>query len=1478
MATDLNHINDPTRRVLIIDVPRISSLPYIENFNSNNGSWVSGGTNNSWQYGIFTDMGGDQGYGASWSTNLTGNYNDNEDSWVISPVFDLGSNPDPLVSFDIKYSTESCCDRIYFEVSTDGGTNFTTVTSWAGSSSNNWIHYSDTVFTNACNNSCVRFRFRLHTDGSVVYPGVAVDNFQLLPNPRTNKVEIVDLHFNNKCSPTASETIGISIRNIGHNVLCNVPVYCRITHPTQPTQLLSMIIPGPVYPWQRVNAVFPTTANLSQYASGTYTLTGWVDLSTDPDHSNDTVVRYNPDTITSFPYLVTFDTWHENWVSNGNLANTWEIHTFSKMGGNSGFGRSWVTNYRGNYNNNESSWVMSPLLDFSNLSCPLLEFDIKYNTESCCDWGQVQYSLNGGSTWTTLGTSSDPNWYNSTTSWRGSSSSSWQHVVHTLTPLANQSCVLLRFLFNSDGSAVYDGFALDNIKIYDNNPDVAPIALIQPVANKQFCDRRSNETVVIRFFNYGCSTVSNVPFTLSYAGPHTGSLSEVVPGPIAPGSYVDYTCTHTVDMSGAGAYTFTIITQYPGDARLANDTISVILNQLFYQPIVVTAYPYFENFNTSDGGWILHPSSTNATFQWGTITDMGGPQGNGNCWATNLTGDYNDNENDYLYTPIFDMSSIISPLLEFDLKMITESCCDWLALEYSINGGSSWTNLGTWIGDLSSSWNHIRLPICNLSGQSCVIFRFVFHSDRYVVYTGPAIDNFRISDQSNDVGVVSILQPLTTNDFCERREHVPVQVRIKNYSCVSVSNIPVTFVMTGPVNVSYTEIVPGPINPNSTLDYTFTSTVDLTHVGTYQVQAYTDLAGDPYHLNDTVKTSVIVSAYLGIINTFPYAENFNSGHNGWQVVGNTTFSLGTFSKLGGNAGYGLSWMTNLTGSYNDNENGYLVSPIFDLSTLSCAWISFDYKFNTEAGFDYATFEYSTNGGVTWNTLGTAGDFENWFNSGSRWTGNGGISWIHAQHDISFLAGQTCVIFRVFFHSDGSVVRDGFAFDNFNIHSTRIDAALTGASGCYGANYPLQIFVRNNNNGTNRFCNPTEHINSITVTTTVNGGSPTTQTITGLDIAPNTTAVVTVPGVFVPNNISTIFVQISMPNGNPDYVTYNDTMPVRSNNWPMCNDHCAYAIQLYQGTTIASQTSFATIDPSEDPPFSGCQPMTVENTVWYFFQTDAMGGNVTIDITNTVCNPSSQGIQVDILQAVGDPCNPSDNIELACFNNGNTNDIHYELNNLPPNSTFLIVVDGYANNSCNFNITLTGAVPLPVEWLHFDAKLVDGEVILNWTTVSELNNDYFVVQRMPEGGKNFEDIIVIDASGTTNSISRYKAIDPVPYVGLSYYRIKQVDYNGNYSFSDVRAVNNMAENSFQVYPNPISAGQELKICFNTPISGSIILFSGEDKVVYKAKFNIDPNNSCTFLWLPASLNPGSYRLIIQTEDGNVYTFALHVINK
>jgi len=109
-------------------------------------------------------------------------------------------------------------------------------------------------------------------------------------------------------------------------------------------------------------------------------------------------------------------------------------------------------------------------------------------------------------------------------------------------------------------------------------------------------------------------------------------------------------------------------------------------------------------------------------------------------------------------------------------------------------------------------------------------------------------------------------------------------------------------------------------------------------------------------------------------------------------------------------------------------------------------------------------------------------------------------------------------------------------------------------------------------------------------------------------------------------------------------------------------------------------------------------------------------------------------------------------------------------------------------------------PLPVDWLSFEVQSVSGISILNWQTINEKNNDHFEIQKSKDG-------ISYLSIGTVQSLSTignksYEFNDENPYTGITYYRLKQVDKNGDFSYSEIKILRN--ENSsfeLSIYPNP-----------------------------------------------------------------------------
>jgi len=124
--------------------------------------------------------------------------------------------------------------------------------------------------------------------------------------------------------------------------------------------------------------------------------------------------------------------------------------------------------------------------------------------------------------------------------------------------------------------------------------------------------------------------------------------------------------------------------------------------------------------------------------------------------------------------------------------------------------------------------------------------------------------------------------------------------------------------------------------------------------------------------------------------------------------------------------------------------------------------------------------------------------------------------------------------------------------------------------------------------------------------------------------------------------------------------------------------------------------------------------------------------------------------------------------------------------------------------------------LPVELLDFDCELINDIVEIKWVTATETDNDYFTVERSTDA-LNFEKVIQVPGAGNSTSVNEYFAIDHEPYTGISYYRLKQTDYNGNYDYSHIVTVENYQsedviefEGIFNVYPNPAKTGDNFYV--------------------------------------------------------------------
>jgi hypothetical protein len=112
-----------------------------------------------------------------------------------------------------------------------------------------------------------------------------------------------------------------------------------------------------------------------------------------------------------------------------------------------------------------------------------------------------------------------------------------------------------------------------------------------------------------------------------------------------------------------------------------------------------------------------------------------------------------------------------------------------------------------------------------------------------------------------------------------------------------------------------------------------------------------------------------------------------------------------------------------------------------------------------------------------------------------------------------------------------------------------------------------------------------------------------------------------------------------------------------------------------------------------------------------------------------------------------------------------------------------------------------ASSLPIELINFNAILNGKKVDVTWATATESNNYYYTIEKSKDG-VNFETSSIVDAAGNSLSMLYYKDVDANPYEGISYYRLKQTDFNGTFTYSKIVTVNySISYDCITIFPNP-----------------------------------------------------------------------------
>jgi lysophospholipase L1-like esterase len=175
-----------------------------------------------------------------------------------------------------------------------------------------------------------------------------------------------------------------------------------------------------------------------------------------------------------------------------------------------------------------------------------------------------------------------------------------------------------------------------------------------------------------------------------------------------------------------------------------------------------------------------------------------------------------------------------------------------------------------------------------------------------------------------------------------------------------------------------------------------------------------------------------------------------------------------------------------------------------------------------------------------------------------------------------------------------------------------------------------------------------------------------------------------------------------------------------------------------------------------------------------------------------------------------------------------------------------------------------AALLPVKLSKFDAVALEKRIDLNWETASETNNSHFVIERSLNG-REFKAIGEIKGKGNSNSKVKYTFSDKSPVTGKNYYRLKQVDLDGKFTFSQVVAVSlKSAPSAVLLYPVPAYTSINLKIAADKKESIQINIYDRSGNTKSSFTRNLDKGEN--LLQFPVSSLPtGNYVMQIKQES-------------
>ena len=790
-----------------------------------------------------------------------------------------------------------------------------------------------------------------------------------------------------------------------------------------------------------------------------------------------------------------------------------------------------------------------------------------------------------------------------------------------------------------------------------------------------------------------------------------------------------------------------------------------------------------------------------------------------------------------------------------------------------------------WSGD-NLVWQTAVIPLpASLENNTNTQFRLTFASDFSNTDVGVAFDNFTIVSGGADIYIAGNGSEIEYGDFTPSNlddtdfRSVGINFagsKVKSFTVVNVAGGTLTL-DASPVSISgihasdfTVSVQPGDLSLIGGESTTFSIEFDPSAAGLREATvsvASDDADQDPYVFNIQGR---------GVDEEIYYS--FDAGDEGWTVTSNTNGNWSRGTAMLSEGADGSFWHTTPVGTYNDLADLIIESGTIDLSGATNMILYLDIRYETEDSWDGMRMEYSSDDGSNWSSLGAISEGVNWYNNANvnvlgedGWTGDNN-RWQTAEIELPVaLENNSTTKYRLIFQSGNGDVDTGVAFDNFMIS--------IGVPEIYVEGNGIEIVngagITSNLIGTNfRNVDITSGAksNTFTIYNTDGGtlnltGTPIVE-ISGTDASdftvtsqPASTALgfnesTTFTIEFDPTTTGEKNATVSIANDDSDEapftfaisgvaddaIVYHD-FNSSDHGWTLTSNTNGDWLRGSSILATGADGSYWYTDPSN---YSNSADITLTSPV--IDLTGEMNLTLHLDLRyDTEANndgfrveySDDNGSSWNLLGTEGSGINWYNDSDVDAFGDAedgwsgdNTSWQTAEMdlpasmeNNSQAVFRILFASDGATTDVGaafdNFAI-YADVTPVPVELISFTGSEHGEYVKLEWSTSSELNNDYFEIQKSKDGFE-FEAIGKVSGNGTTNNEQIYQFDDSSPFSGLNYYRLVQFDYDGKREIHHTISVGFnelLGEGNILAYPNPVLQDRKLRLKLNGMDNDSI----------------------------------------------------------